>query len=396
MSASPAYFFTSPDPDYLPKGSRDPLGFQTIWQQQGREVFPYLSTVSSNLTDFQILAWAHFLYGREPDQQFYRFFMKFEQAMAYTRYRLEPSRGFNGIDAVRKRLAVSSKVSVSATAKDGIMSNQRTYAIWGKYSRPFRDIKITQDPEFQSVFQTRLSSMPEHSDIKRLIEKLKDKDRITTDVTEFDVMRPFLKAGKHERQLFDRYLLRVSEPHENQNRVYDILVRTGLPEEMTLENLLLVLRKHMTSDENLRSILADVDATNRLLYPFDAAFRHLQTKPRWEKAEIEGHRGLRKLKKPMKYNFSETTEAGRTKNKMVRDLGLPLWDFVGALVRRNTEVSAWRNGKPWMAVSRNVLEVNYPDGAIDLDHFVLSPMGYDFFFGSYTSLFSQIRGPWRN
>jgi hypothetical protein len=34
----PQYYLTLPDPDYLPKGSRDPLGFQVVWQHQGKKI----------------------------------------------------------------------------------------------------------------------------------------------------------------------------------------------------------------------------------------------------------------------------------------------------------------------------------------------------------------------
>jgi len=53
------YFITEKDQNYTIKGSKDPLGFQVIWQSAGRKLIPNLSTVSNNLIDFQILCLAH-------------------------------------------------------------------------------------------------------------------------------------------------------------------------------------------------------------------------------------------------------------------------------------------------------------------------------------------------
>ena len=57
------FYFSEQDPNFRIKGSRDPLGFQTIWQSLGRTVIKYLSTVSSNLKDFQVLSYAWYFYG---------------------------------------------------------------------------------------------------------------------------------------------------------------------------------------------------------------------------------------------------------------------------------------------------------------------------------------------
>lgn len=49
------YTFTAIDPDFKPKGSRDPLGFQPIWAEVGRKLIKDLSTVSGNIIARKIL-----------------------------------------------------------------------------------------------------------------------------------------------------------------------------------------------------------------------------------------------------------------------------------------------------------------------------------------------------
>jgi hypothetical protein len=68
------FFFTEQDPNYRIKGSRDPLGFQPIWQSLGRTVVKYLSTVSNNLKDFQVLSYVWYFYGDRDPKEFLSFF----------------------------------------------------------------------------------------------------------------------------------------------------------------------------------------------------------------------------------------------------------------------------------------------------------------------------------
>ena len=87
------YFITDKDPNYTIKGSRDPLGFQVIWQAAGRNLIPFLSTVSGSIKDFQILCLAYALKKelKIEDKQFEPFFLRFEQMMAYTRFKSNPT-----------------------------------------------------------------------------------------------------------------------------------------------------------------------------------------------------------------------------------------------------------------------------------------------------------------
>ncbi len=115
-----------PDPDYRIKGSRDPLGFQTIWQSLGRTVIKYLSTVSSNLKDFQVLSYAWYFYGDRDPKYFLNFFFKFEQACGFARGEYLKNDSFNGIDFVRKNLNKET-FSFSTKNEHTLLSNQKSY-----------------------------------------------------------------------------------------------------------------------------------------------------------------------------------------------------------------------------------------------------------------------------
>ena len=42
-------FLTEQDPNYRIKGSRDPLGFQTVWARTARPLIKHVSSVSSGI-----------------------------------------------------------------------------------------------------------------------------------------------------------------------------------------------------------------------------------------------------------------------------------------------------------------------------------------------------------
>ena len=152
------YFITEKDPDHNIKGSRDPLGFQVIWQAAGRKLIPNLSTVSNNLIDFQILGLAHTIKKefKIADPNFESFFIRFEQIMAYTRHYKDKSEGFNGVDKVRKTIASNEELKISVNNQ--ILSNQKAYGIWGKYNRPFSEMKFDLSNDFHKLFSDKLKS----------------------------------------------------------------------------------------------------------------------------------------------------------------------------------------------------------------------------------------------
>ena len=163
------YYFTDQDPDYTVKGSRDPLGFQVIWQASARKLIPYLSTVSNSVIDFQIMCLGYYFYEKPPDAQFINFFIRFEQLMAYARYQAGDKR-FNGIDKIRKFFYSGEEV-VRISNKNEILSNQRSYGIWGKYNRPFRDIGFLQKQDFHAVFDEKILALANKNEILKIISK---------------------------------------------------------------------------------------------------------------------------------------------------------------------------------------------------------------------------------
>lgn len=135
-------FLTDIDPQAAVKGSRDPLGVQPIWSRLGRHVVGNVTTVSTSVRDFSttILGY-HFTErvreanGGEPDLAV---FLKWEQMAGHARYRADHNVSLRGIERVAKANAEGGRIRIAADASGQILSNQRTYGLWGLYSGPAR------------------------------------------------------------------------------------------------------------------------------------------------------------------------------------------------------------------------------------------------------------------
>jgi len=128
-------FLTLPDPRIKPSGSRDPLGFQTIWVKLGRElVGDNLTTITSSIDNFIVALLASYYSFQEQDEdKKIEVFFKVEQLGAYFRIASENKNKNNimGITQAQKNYDANRMI----LGKDGqIFGNQKTSGLWGYYS----------------------------------------------------------------------------------------------------------------------------------------------------------------------------------------------------------------------------------------------------------------------
>jgi hypothetical protein len=135
-------FLTELDSRAAVKGSRDPLGVQAIWTRLGRHVVGNLTTVSDSVRDFTVvLLGFHFveriaaLGGGDGELAA---FLRWEQFAAYARAEVNRDYVFRGTERVRKNLSEGDKITLSASQEHQILSNQKTYGLWGLYIMPAR------------------------------------------------------------------------------------------------------------------------------------------------------------------------------------------------------------------------------------------------------------------
>ena len=386
------FYFTKEDPDYSIKGSRDPLAFQVLWQHQGKKLIPYLSTVSNNLHDFQILCLAYYLYGKEPDNSFARFFLRFEQLMGYVRLATYNNSGFNGIDGIKNKLLYNpNTVSISNTTEDEILSNQRSYGIWGKYNRPFQDISFTKRTEFNEVFYEKIKSLPENTSVLKIINKIIGNNKSRFGIAELECLKPLLNFSKKERVFYSDAILKVTAANPFQNELFQFISNNSLPDKFDLYSFLKSFSKSSGNRNNLLStILEEIEFTEKLLCPLNHIFRYLQTKPIWEKNELLIDSYITKCKKPVGFVFQGGNEESKIKNQLAQSISKDNWSLVIDLANRNKEVTEWRGGAPWITINKDLIEVHHADGGFQNPEFAPNKdFDNGYFIDTYINLFRQ-------
>src|ERR1044071_8047468 len=93
-------FLTDVDSRAAVKGSRDPLGIQSIWTRFGRHVVGNLSTVSNSVRDFTISILGYYFVEQVAEKvgpgKDLETFLKWEQFAGYARASVNNEKGFRG------------------------------------------------------------------------------------------------------------------------------------------------------------------------------------------------------------------------------------------------------------------------------------------------------------
>jgi len=131
-------FLTDLDARARIKGSRDPLGAQPIWTRFGRHVVGNLTTVTNSLRDFTTVLLGYYFAERVaaelgPGSEVGTF-LKWEQLAAYARAFYNNDYAFRGTERVQTALQGSTRVTLSSGQGSQILSDQKTYGLWGLYS----------------------------------------------------------------------------------------------------------------------------------------------------------------------------------------------------------------------------------------------------------------------
>jgi hypothetical protein len=379
------YFITEQDPNYSIKGSRDPLGFQVVWQAAGRKLIPYLSTVSVSIKDFQILCLAYALKKELniDDKQFEPFFLRFEQMMAYTRYRAYPKEGFNGVEKVRKIMSGNPpSVRISSAIGDQLLSNQKAYGIWGKYNSPFTEMRLTEMSDFSNAYIPKVLNNEAFLRQVTLLSKKRDTQAASIEPEKMDEWSELLqKPSGIEKKLFIEKLLDDTCGKELLNQIDNNPDFRGLSFYELIQAL-----SDASSNPNFKSILAYIENTEKVICPLNRIFRYLQTQSYWKNDEIETDPYIKNWRSAFESTgFDETTRA------LSSLLTLNNYDLVVGLVKRNEEVAARRNSAPWMQLTNKGLEVNHFEGAFFRDEYAPEAQNdFNYFFSTFISLHKQL------
>ena len=387
-------FFTAKDDDFLLKGARDPLGFQVVWQDTARQVVAYLNTVCGNLRDWQILCYGHILHQKlGTGEDLIPFFIRFEQLMAHARL-ASGDNSFNGIEKAKAMAAAggvyrrlgnrNNKASKYPEAE--LLTNQRSYGIWGKYSTPFKGAQLQHADGFETLFGGKLERLLQNDTAKKLLHTLKKQEGAQVRAEDLNALDELLQLEAEEAQFFRKYLLQHSKEEHFQNRLYEFCEQGQIPNN--LFGLLGALQQHAAPD--FKSALEDIYQTETVLCPINRAFRTVQSRAMWAMADVEANDYFTSCFTPV----STEGLAGEYANKKAQFaswLSLPAKGALEAMLAENDAVAQRRGGSPWMSLRGNLLEVHHMEGNArykdDYQQGVDSDNPY--FLGTYTSLFQQ-------
>ncbi len=378
------YFLIKQDPNYTVKGSRDPLGFQVIWQEAGRRLIPHISTVSGSVKDFQIMSTAHYFQKAldMEDGAFETFFILFEQLMAYTRYCSFRDEGFGGIDKVKKVFS-GSPGQVKISLSDQLLSNQKSYGIWGKYIRPFSDMGIKNDKLFYDVYSEKAGR---NVDLQKQVSTLRKKLDGETSVVNVQKLPAFAnilsKPADAEKEL---YVSKLLNDHFEGELLSLFAAHPSIKKLHGLYDLLAGL-DGASSNIRFKGVLHIIRQTEMVLSPLNRIFRYLQTGSFWKRTQLESDQYIRNWR-------SNINTAGlSTEIKELADLlKLPNWELVQGLAQRNEKVCAGRGSAPWIKVTPSGIEMNHFEGAFFRpDYEPALHWDNSYFIHTYISLHNQL------
>ena len=381
------FFLTEQDPNYRIKGSRDPLGFQTIWQSLGRTVIKYLSTVSVNLKDFQVLSYAWYFYGDRDPKEFLKFFIRFEQVFGFARGIYLKDDGFNGIDFVRKNMNKDA-FQFSNKNEHTLLSNQKSYGIYGKYNRPYTEMRIKEHDNFREVMENSLRSKVNYNTLEQYVNRILNESIISFTKDELRIFADCLvNISKDERQFYEEVILQSDDNHI-QNEIFDILKSN--PEIMEIDEFNLFgfidLLFDKTNKQDLKDKLTSIRNAEQVLTPYSYLFRTLQSEPVWSIDKIEEAPIFQSFPDTINYEFHNPVLNNFSENFM-RDP----YDMALALIQRNKEVSDKRKNASWIKQDGESVIICYADGARKITGFDLNKdFENNYFLPTYISLYRQI------
>jgi hypothetical protein len=381
------FFLTEQDPNYRIKGSRDPLGFQPLWQSLGRTVVKYLSTVSGNIKDFQILSYAWYFYGDRDPKGFLSFFYKLEQAYGFARGEYIKNDTFNGIDFVRKNLNKDS-FTFSNRGQDTLLSNQKSYGIFGKYNRPFTEMRIKEQSDFREIMEASLREKVDFYAFKLKVDILIREEIISFSKAELKIFADTIaNLTLSEKNFYEKHIL-LSDSSHVQNELFELFTQHNdliSHENFNLFGFISALKQKTISTE-LDNKIDEIEKSEKVLTPFVYLFKTLQSSPTWKIYDIEKESIFGSFPPVFDYPFSIDVIDNLNKSlaKKPADLALDA-------VTRNKTVSENRGNAAWIKVEGDNVITCYADGRRHIDKFNNdAEFEHNYFLPTYISMYKQI------
>lgn len=426
-------FLTDLDTRAAVKGSRDPMGAQSIWTKMGRQVVGNLTTVSTSVRDFTTLLLGYHFATRASDaggpESELDVFLKWEQLAAYARGHVNRDWAFRGVDRVKKRLGESTNVRLSADSAGQILSNQKTYGLWGLYTVAGRASGLLDgEPTrltpraLQYVERECLPILKAEKlgDGARILEILRQpSSRIDIEGRDRQVVRAVARIldkqlRKEERSFYREHLLTGGPSDSTSGRQHLLAELFGRTKQMDpftpkmMTALAKEARAHGESGQPLAAQLDRIRAAESLLAPVAALFAFVLAqdditvdqlaailKKQWgatvTTVEVEA---LSLLTQEFGNNGRDDGEGERWLCLAKACAAGNYTDLVNLLIRQNQEVMLSRGGAPWVSLEKNRLQVRVRDETAALPRRTELPnlWRHSYFIDSLRTVTAQLRG----
>jgi len=356
---------------------------------------------SSSLRDFTVTLLGHYFAeqlsddlgaGSELDT-----FLKWEQLAGYCRLHVNNDGMFRGVDRVRRLLAESSKVTISADRAHQILGNQKIYGLWALYTWPSRSSGLLEgeparvSPPARDLIERHylplLGQNGAGKDAQRILDLLR-KPQATIDLNgrEREMCRAIARAtsgqlASVERSFYIRYLIDGGDGDSTEGRqrqladlIEESLGETGFAwSPPRLAHLIKRARKQGSDWAPLADRLERIRCAETVFAPCALLFSYLlamEGKPlkqvaarlsdEWGKrvasADVTGFESLRK---ELGADFPDV--ANRWIEIAAALSGGDYERLVTLLARHNNAVMQSRGGVAWLEIANGKLVVRFRD-----------------------------------
>lgn len=399
------FFLTAVDTERLDiRGSRDPLGLVPIWGDFGRKVVENLTTASNSARGFTTLLlglyFADRVSGGRDDRDAVRLaaFLKFEQLAGFARFVVNKDAGMRGITQIKRRLGDGEgrRIRIGAARELQILSNQKTYGLWGLYITPAiesgllvpKDLTLTAAADElvrnQYLPLLKRSGKDEAATIEHILGKSATEVEPTgRHKVLFEALGEIMstKFRKAERAVYHEHLVLGGAKAAKQGWQprFAQLVESTLPRNEAFDHASLarvIAAANEKADAPLRHQLERIRDLEGLLVAAANLFGFLQHRDRCKVADVvrelrdEWGKGLGHIRDveiadmgPDLSRILDNSAAGSRLVALAAALRKGRWeDAVDLTLEHNKFVMGSRNGsQPWIQRSLDTIDVQYRD-----------------------------------
>lgn len=391
-------FLTLEDPRARVKGSRDPLGVQPIWSAFGRHIIANLTTVTDSLRGFTVLLLGRYFGerllkdGKIEEEDVVDVFLRVEQVCGYARcMALEDDVGWAGrvlgIERVKRRISEGpTSVRIGITPDATILSDQKTYGLWGLFSVSARVSKLLSDGPVGLTPEAR--EFVERHYLPHLLPVLGRWERLVGSRRTRSLKRPSRVLGAlegilgglsaAERQFYRTYLCdgqRCEHLPTGRQATFRRLLESHceLHHDINRHELVAARNAAQAEDPELARRIGRILVLEALLAPCDVIFAFLQTRHGQPPSEVaaalaERWGGSVPHLKPAEFEEIRDEIAGLVGEDITARMAgvqkaLSVGDYAVAiehLLAWNQLVMMRRSASPWVRLDdRGALDVRY-------------------------------------